>query len=96
LVVFLSNPSGFCLGIRLPIFGGLTALLGTMAATHENDVLPVPRKTDRLVTHFDNVHPTLKGQLGDKARTRKQKTKSGPDDSVSATMVIPLLYFVHF
>jgi hypothetical protein len=49
-----------------------------MAATYENDAPPVPRTIDQLVAHYDNAHPTLKGQLGDKPRTRKQKTKGDP------------------
>ena len=49
-----------------------------MSATYENDAPPVPLTIDHLVAHYDNAYPTLKGQLGDKPRTRKQKTKANP------------------
>lgn len=49
-----------------------------MATMHENDAPPVPLTIDHLVANFDNAYPTLKGQLGDKARTRKQKIKGDP------------------
>ena len=49
-----------------------------MSTTHENsNAPPVPHTLGQLLDRYDHNFPTLSAQLGDKVRTRKQKTNAG-------------------